>query len=270
MPRNEKYRKGRFGDPIGKIQPYCHHLDLRHIDDLDDIGFAYIIEAVRGVDMLDLNELEITNDTIRLISTLEYVKELRAKGCHKIDDDCVVDLNKITSLEFLHVRNTSITIDGLLQLNKLTNLKTLMFSADDVDAIKEKMIRLKTMLPQCDLVINSKPYYFDSVDLFIYAVKKQPYAYRLKIKNETLDGSWSHWLGHPSDNYIEAETQGPYSLNDIEWIEIDPVEKRADGKLVPVSEVDHSEEILKLLERLSFPFMVTDRIISAYIVKKEL
>ncbi len=270
MPRNEKYWKRRFGDASHKTEPYYHHFDLRHIDDLDDEGLAYLVAGIKGVDMLDLNETEITNESIRLISTMEYVKELRIKSCHQIDDTCVTDLNKITSLEFLHARNTSLTIDGLLQLKDLTNLKTLMFSTDDVEAIKEKMLQLKTMLPQCDLVIDSKPYYFNAIDLFIYAVKKQPYTYRLKIKNEPLDAAWSHWLGNPVDNYIEAETQGPYSIDDIEWIEIDPVEKRVEGKLIPAKEFDHSTAIIKLLEYLSFPFMVTGSIIHVYLIKKEL
>lgn len=76
---------------------------------------------VKGVDMLDLNEAEISNKSIRLISKLEYVKELRAKRCHH------------------------------------TNLKTLMFSADDVEAIKEKLLQLKTMLRNYELLINVKP-----------------------------------------------------------------------------------------------------------------
>lgn len=161
MPRNEKYWKRRFGNLAGKIEPYYHHLDFRRIDGLDDEGFAYLIANVKGVDMLDLNESEITNESIRLISTLEYVKELRVKGCHQLDDDCVVDLNKITSLEFLHLKNTSVTIDGILKLNALTNLKELLFSADDVEGIKEKMLLLRAMLPGCEFVVNSKPYYFN-------------------------------------------------------------------------------------------------------------
>ena len=266
MPRNEKYWKRRFGDLTVKSEPYHHHLDLRRIDDLDDEGFAYLLRDVKGVDMLDLNETEITNESIRLISTLEYVKELRIKGCHRVDDACAADLNKITSLEFLHVKDTAVTIEGLLRLTSLTSLKKILFSADDVEAIKEKMLQLKTMLPGCDFVINSKPYYFNAIDRFMYAIRKQPYTYRLKIKNEPLDAPWSNWIIHPSDNYIEAEMQGPYSINDIEWVEIDPVEKRKEGKLIPGKEFDHSAEIIKLFEELSFPFMVTGGIISVYIV----
>ena len=266
MPRDKKYWKRRFGNPDNKGEPYYHHLDFRCIDDLDDEGIAYLLTNVKGVDMLDLNETDITNETIKLLTGLEYVKELRVKGCHKIDDACVSDLNKITGLEFLHLKNTSVTIDGILKLNQLIHLKKILFSADDAGVIKEKMLQLKTILPGCDFVIDSKPYYFDTRDRFIYALKKQPYTYRLKIKNELLDAPWSNWLGRPGDNYIEAERQGPYSLHDIEWIEINPVEKRKEGKLIPEKEVDHSAAIIKLLGDLSFPFMVTDRIISVYVL----
>jgi hypothetical protein len=265
MPRNKKYWQRRFGY-LADVDAYYNHLNLMHVDDLDDEAFAYLISPVKGVDMLDLNETEISNDSIKLLTGLEYVKELRVKGCHKIDDACVSDLNKITSLELLHLKNTSVTIDGILKLNQLTRLKKILFSADDADAIKEKMLQLKTILPGCDFVINSKPYYFDTRDRFIYALKKQPYTYRLKIKNESLDAPWSNWLGRPGDNYIEAEKQGPYSLHDIEWIEINPVEKRKEGKLIPEKELDHSAAIIKLLGDLSFPFMVTDRIISVYVL----
>ena len=268
MSRNIKYWQRRFGK-LADAEPYHHHLDLRRIHDLDDEGFAYLIAPVKGVNMLDLNETEITNESIKLLTRLDYVKELRAKGC-KIDDGCINDLNKITSLELLHVKNTAVTIDGLLQLNGLFNLKKILFSADDVEAIKEKMLQLKTMHPICEFVIDGKPYYFNSIDLFIYAVKKQPYTYRFKIKNQTLDGRWSNWLGRPSDTYIEAEAQGTYSKDHIEWIEINPVEKRVVGKFIPEKEFDHSEEIIKLLEALAFPFMLTDGIISFYLVKREL
>lgn len=75
MAKDQKFWKRRLGNP-GDMEPYYHQLDLRRIDDLDDIGFAYIMEGVKGVDMLDLNELEITNESIKLLTGLEYVKEL--------------------------------------------------------------------------------------------------------------------------------------------------------------------------------------------------
>ncbi|HMK05629.1 MAG TPA: DUF6678 family protein [Ferruginibacter sp.] len=268
--KKDKELKRRYGKLAESMVAYYDRLDLRLLDDLDDDAFAYIMTNVRGVNMLDLNEVNITNESIRLISKLEYVKELRIKGCHYIDDECVAGLNKITSLEFLHLKNTAVTIDGLLKLNALTNLRTVLFSADDVDLIREKMLQLKKMHPACEFIIDGKAYYFNALDRFMYAIKGQPYSYRMKIKNQPTNGSWSNWLGHPSDNYIEAEAQGTYSLDDIEWIDINPVEVRNEGKLVAAKKIDHSPEIIKLMEALSFPYMKNENIISAYIVKKEL
>lgn len=262
--KSKKWER-RFGS-IEKIKPYYHHLDLRRIDDLDDEGFAYLLNGIKGVNMLDLNETEITNESIKLLTGLEYVKELRVKGC-RLDDGCIPHLGKITSLELLHVKNTSVTIDGLLHLNSLINLNKVLFSADDVKATKEKMLQLKAMHPNCEFIIDGTSYHFDAVERFMHAVRSKPYTYRLKIKNELLPAVWSKWVIQPSDHYVEAETQGPYPINEIEWVEINPVEKREQGRLLPQKEVDHSADIIKLLEELSFTFMVTERIISAYIIK---
>jgi|GEM_PF-1814378 len=270
MARDKKYWQKRFGNPDRKPEPYYHHLDLRPIDDLDDEGFAYLMAGVKGVNMLDLNETGITNESIRLISGLEYVHELRAKGCGLLDNGCIPDLDKINSLRFLHVRSTGITIDGLLQLSSLTKLETLMFSAEDLASIKEKLLQLKLILPGCELVIDAKRYYFNATELFIHALKKQPYSYRLKIRNQPLDAAWSTWLTQPGDNHIEAEAQGPYSVNEIEWVEIDPVETKGKVKLVAEKEIDHAAAVIKLLEYLSFPFMVSGGIISAYLLNKEI
>lgn len=220
--------------------------------------------------MLDLNETDITNESIQLLTHLEYVNELRVKDCRYLDNGCINNLNQLTELVFLHLKDTQITIDGLLQLNQLQKLKTLMFSATDVDGIKEKLLQLKTMLPQCEITINSKPYGCNTINLFIYGVKGKPFTYRLKIKNEPLVQDWSSWLIQPVDSYIEAAAQGPYAVDTIEWLEINPIEIRVEGKLIPVKEVDHTAEILKLLDWLWFPYMITDRIISVYLLEKEI
>ena len=158
MPRNKKYWQRRFGTT--NTIAYHHHFDVRQIPDLDDEGFAYLLTNVKGVNMLDLNETEITNTSIALLTKLEYVNELRLKGCTEIDNDCIADLNKITSLRFLHVKNTGITIDGILQLNALTKLTEILFSDEDTAALKDKMLLLKNRLPNCNFAINSVPYIF--------------------------------------------------------------------------------------------------------------
>jgi hypothetical protein len=159
MPRNKKYWKRRFG--AVNDTAYYNHFDLRPISDLDDEGFAYMLTNIKGINMLDLNETEITNASIALLTSLEYVNELRIKGCIDIDNNCIADLNKLTSLQFLHVKNTGITIDGILQLDALKKLTTLLFSVEDNENIEAKMQLLKNIFPNCEFIVNSVPYSFD-------------------------------------------------------------------------------------------------------------
>lgn len=155
-----KHIKRKHGKIIENMSPYYNHLDLRCIDDMDDDLFAYYMTNVRGVNMLDLNETDITKESIRLLTRLEYVKELVLKDCQYLDNDCVEYLNELPELVFLHVKHTEVTIDGLLQLTRLTKLKELMFSAENIESFEEKMIQLKDLFPDCRFVVNSKPYDF--------------------------------------------------------------------------------------------------------------
>jgi hypothetical protein len=267
--RERKYWKRRFGDLTAEsMQPYYHHLDFRRISDLDDEGLEYLLTNVKGINMLDLNETEITNESIKLLTTLEYVTELRAKGMYGLTDACAEDLNKIKGLELLHVKSTLITIDGLLKLTDQQQLKKILFSATDVEAIKEKMLQLKAMHPVCEFVIDGKPYYFDHVECFIYAVKAKPYTYNLKIKDESPAATWSNWIIKPTENYYETEKQGPCTIGNIEWIEVNPVEEQKEGRWVPAKVIDHTNEIIKVLEELSIPYMIVEAIIRAYLVKE--
>lgn len=159
MKKDTKYWEKRLGK-IEYDSPYQDHLDFRGLPELNDAGLAYFLRDVIGVNMLDLNETEITNESIKELSNLLYVDELRLKGCFAIDNDCIPDLNKLVSLKFLHIKDTSITIDGILQLKDLEDLTTLLFSEDDTLDIKNKMEKLKKMLPNCNFVINGTPYVF--------------------------------------------------------------------------------------------------------------
>lgn len=142
------------------MKSYYRRLDFRRFDGFDDDAFAYLMQKVKGVDMLDLNESDIGNDSIKLLAQLEYVNEIRAKGCHSLDNDCIPFLNQIKSLKFLHLNHTGITIDGLLRLNTSSSLRTWMFSYDRPDSVGLKLLELKNLLPDCEFVVNGKPHYF--------------------------------------------------------------------------------------------------------------
>lgn len=162
---NDKQLKRRYGQLAESMEPYYHQLDLRIFDNLTDEAFAYIMTKVKGVNMLDLNETDITNESIKLLTRLEYVNELRVKGCHKLDNGCIPYLNQLRSLTFLHLKYTGITIIGLLQLTNLPELKELMFSADEAEDIREQMRQLKRQLPGCVFTVNAKPWIFDETNL---------------------------------------------------------------------------------------------------------
>lgn len=156
--KKDKELKRRYGKLAASMEPYYHHLDLRPISELDDDAFAYIMEKVRGVNMLDLNETEITNESIRLLTRLEYVIELRAKGCQQINNECIGDLNQLATLEFLHLKDTAVTLAGLLHLDKLSGLRELHFSEEGVEDLGQLMRQLRKVLPGCAFVVNSVPY----------------------------------------------------------------------------------------------------------------
>jgi hypothetical protein len=161
MARKNKRLVHLFGNMAKSMDAYYHQLDLRAAEELTDEAFAYIMTNVKGVNMLDLNEAEIGNESIELLTKLEYVKELRIKGCHQVDNGCIDALNRIRDLEFIHARYTGITIDGLLLLTAHPNMKTLMFSNDANEDLREKLLQLRSIMPACEFVIDAKPYYFD-------------------------------------------------------------------------------------------------------------
>jgi hypothetical protein len=159
--RKSKYWKQRLGNLTAeRMQPYYHQLDLRFLTNLDDEMFEYLLTNVKGVYMLDLNETNITNESIKLLPKLEYVNEIRAKEIPGLTNDCIDDLNNIKDLRYLHVKNTNITIDGLLKLDK-PSLDTLLFSATNVEAINDKLLQLRILQPNCEFIIDGKTHYFD-------------------------------------------------------------------------------------------------------------
>lgn len=100
-----------------------------------------------------------------------------------------------------------------------------------------------------------------SIPDFIHLLNKKRYTYRLKINNEPLTGEWSNWLIHPCDSYLEVECQGPYAINKIEWIDINPVIKKKIGRLMPEETEDLTNALLAFLENAGINYSIIDKII---------
>lgn len=255
-----------FPGGTADISPAVRHLSFNSTE-VDDEDLGYLVSRIKVIEIMDLKLTQISNAGIKEIAKIHGLKELNLKDNYPISNDCIADLNKLTDLEILHVRATSINIDGVLQLTALPNLKQLFFSEADVDSISEKMLQLKSIMPNCEFIIEGKVYTPDAIAYFTYAIKGKLPSYRLKIKNEPLGNHWSNLLINSSNNYYKTEKQGPYSVDDIEWIEINPVESRKEGRSLAEKKIDHSAEIIKLLEDLTLPVMEVDGIIRVYVYK---
>lgn len=144
---------------LNEVPTHIHRANLRITGATDDSLF-WMVQQVKTINQLDLDETDITNEGIKHLLQLESVKELRLKGCNDIDNDCLQYLNVMPSLELLHLGGTPITPNAVLQLDKLTNLKLLLISAEPSDA--KYLEEIFVMLPsQCELLVNHKAYPFN-------------------------------------------------------------------------------------------------------------
>ncbi|HEY9364235.1 MAG TPA: hypothetical protein VIQ00_13295 [Chitinophagaceae bacterium] len=150
----------RLPEDIDEIPACIKHVRCR-TSEIDDYGLSQMVTVVKSIDMLDLDDTEITNEGIMHLTKLENLKELRLKECRQIDNDCLQYLNQITTLELLHLGGTAVTLDGLEKLISLKNLQTLLVSSDDeMEIVKIQLLKIAAALPRCEFIVNHK-----SVDL---------------------------------------------------------------------------------------------------------
>lgn len=104
----------------------------------------------------------------------------------------------------------------------------------------------------------------ESLFEFIQLIRGKPWKYRLKVKNQPLLDSWNRFLISPTTSYIESDG-GPYSIHNLEWIDINPVEIRYIGKLVAPKTIDHTNELVELLSKQGLDFKATENFIRLFV-----
>jgi hypothetical protein len=149
-----------FPGKLEEIPQAIHHINLS-CTEVDDQDLEYLVGRIRKINLLDLDQTAISNDGIKFLLQLQDLKELRLKDNFPINNGCIPYLCQLTSLELLHLGSTAVTVEGLLQLGDLQNLKRLLFSADTETDIKEKAQQLKNLLPNCEFIINGRMYNID-------------------------------------------------------------------------------------------------------------
>ena len=96
--------------------------------------------------------------------------------------------------------------------------------------------------------------YIDKLIDLIKELNFKPIKFRLKIKDRDENLIWEDWIINPTGNYIETGSTGPNNINKIEYIEINTIEEKSIGKLVPKKLINHNLEIIKMIEYKNINF----------------
>jgi hypothetical protein len=88
-----------------------------------------------------------------------------------------------------------------------------------------------------------------------------PIKFRLKLKNIDKNLTWEDWIINTTGNYIETGSTGPNIIDNIEYIEINPIEEKEIGKLVPKKIINHNLNIIQSIESKHINFKLCENII---------
>jgi len=87
---------------LDEIPSHLHRVNFRMHGVDDDDELLLMMDKVKSIDMLELDETIVTNKGVRYLTKLISLKELRLKGCRELDERCLLSLNQIFSFELLH------------------------------------------------------------------------------------------------------------------------------------------------------------------------
>ncbi|MFB9077954.1 DUF6678 family protein [Flavobacterium procerum] len=94
----------------------------------------------------------------------------------------------------------------------------------------------------------------DNLLELIKELNAQPIKFRLKLRNKDKNLTWEDWIINTTGTYIETGHTGPNTIDKIEYIEINPIEEKDIGKLVPKRMINHTLEIIKIIENRNINF----------------
>jgi len=91
--------------------------------------------------------------------------------------------------------------------------------------------------------------------------KKHHVLVRVVLDNGTaLD--WSPWFTLPSDSYGEVKGFGPFSLENLRMLLINPVEVIREGQRIPAKQIDHTQALAAELAEHGVQFERTNGFIA--------
>jgi hypothetical protein len=141
------------------IPEHVENVRFRLYDHVDDDHLILMVQGIKSVGQLDLDETDITNSGVKELLKLDNLTELRLKGCINITDEAMPSICSIKGLELLHLIGTSITTAGYDNIANLKNLKKLLIPADRDDPKLEEIYA--NLAPGCEMIVNYKYYPFN-------------------------------------------------------------------------------------------------------------
>jgi len=142
---------------INEVPAHLDRVNFRYYSANDEDLFR-MIEYVKSIYQLDLDETDVTDEGMKHLSQLDNITEIRLKGCREISDLGMAYICQFKGVELLHLYGTGVTTAGFGQIGLLTKLKTLIIEADINDP---KLEEIYTALPPgCELIVSYKAYPF--------------------------------------------------------------------------------------------------------------
>lgn len=87
-----------------------------------------------------------------------------------------------------------------------------------------------------------------------YLIERTCCKVRLKVYHEDLATEWRGGFGLPVEGYIEVA--GPERIEDVEWIELDPIVVTHIGRLVPPKVTIAIDDIIQELDSMGIAYQV--------------
>ena len=102
--------------------------------------------------------------------------------------------------------------------------------------------------------------------LLIALLHKKLWTFKLKIINQPLATEWSKWIISPTESYLETEKQGPDPITQIQWFDINPIETKDMGRLMPVTATDRSKDLIELLDECAVSYHLVNKVFRIFIL----
>jgi hypothetical protein len=142
---------------LDEIPSHVERVNFRYYGASDE-DLLLMLEKVKSIYQLDLDETDITNEGIEHLTRLDYVTEIRLKGCRQINNEAMNSICQLKGLELLHLVGTGIDTDGFEKISHLKNLKRLLISAERSDPKLEEIYI--SLAQNCEFIVNYKAYPF--------------------------------------------------------------------------------------------------------------